>query len=179
MGTRKPNGSASIYQDKDGYWHGRVTVGTRDNGRLDRRHVGGKTRGEVLRRVREIEKQRDSGRTKKADRRKWTVETWLNHWLDNIAAGRVRENTLSGYKVAINTHLIPGVGAHRLDKLEPEHLERLYTRMIHNGSAPATAHQAHRTIRTALNQAVRRGHVARNVATRSSHTTSCKKSDSL
>jgi integrase len=77
----------------------------------------------------------------------------------------VRASTLSAYRVAVRTHLIPAIGAHRLDKLEPEHLERCYVRMIRAGSRPATAHQAHRTIRTALNEALRRGHVTRNVAT--------------
>ncbi|MEU7314442.1 site-specific integrase [Streptomyces sp. NPDC007083] len=48
--------------------------------------------------------------------------------------------------------------------MEPEHLERFYTKMLAKGSKPATAHQAHRTIRTALNHAMRRGHVTRNVA---------------
>jgi integrase len=74
-------------------------------------------------------------------------------------------NTISGYRVAVKVHLIPGLGKHRLDRLEPEHLEKLYVRMIRNGSAPATAHQAHRTMRTALNEAVRRGHLVRNPAT--------------
>ena len=37
--------------------------------------------------------------------------------------------------------------------------------MMRNGSAPGTAHQAHRTLRTALNEAVRRGHLVRNPAT--------------
>jgi integrase len=56
----------------------------------------------------------------------------------------------------------PGTTAPRAG--EPEHLEKLYVRMMKNGSAPATAHQAHRTIRTALNEAVRRGHLVRNPA---------------
>lgn len=64
----------------------------------------------------------------------------------------------------MNVHLIPGVGAHRLDRLEPEHLERLYSKMIRSGSAPATAHQAHRTVRTALGEAERRGRITRNPA---------------
>ena len=84
--------------------------------------------------------------------------------MENIAAPFVRENTISGYRVAVNVHLVPGLGKHRLDRLEPEHLEKLYVRMMKSGSAPATAHQAHRTIRTALNEAVRRGHLARNPA---------------
>jgi integrase len=36
--------------------------------------------------------------------------------------------------------------------------------MMRNGSAPATARQAHQTMRTALNEAVRRGYLVRNPA---------------
>jgi integrase len=48
--------------------------------------------------------------------------------------------------------------------LEPEHLERLYVRMMKAGSAAGTAHQAHRTIRTALNEAVQRRYITSNPA---------------
>ena len=41
----------------------------------------------------------------------------------------------------------PGPGAHRLDRLEPEHWERLYARMMREGAAAGTAHQTHRTSR--------------------------------
>ncbi|HEX6500164.1 MAG TPA: site-specific integrase [Micromonosporaceae bacterium] len=163
MGGRRPNGASSIYQGNDGYWHGRVTVGIKDNGQPDRRHVQAKTEAEVIRKVRALERERDTGTVRKTGPR-WTVEKWLTHWVENIAAPAVRENTLAGYRVAVNRHLIPGVGAHRLDRLEPEHLEKLYSRMIADGKAPATAHQAHRTIRTALNEAVRRGHLVKNPA---------------
>lgn len=163
MGKRKPNYGSTVYKGKDGWWHGRVTVGTRDDGWPDRRHVRGKTHAVVLRKVRDLENAREAGRVRKPGR-PWTVEKWLTHWVENIAASHVRENTLSGYRVAVNKHLNPGIGRHRLDKLEPEHLERLYQRMIQNGSKPATAHQAHRTARTALGEAVRRGHITENPA---------------
>jgi integrase len=161
--NRRPNGASTIYQGADGRWHGRVTVGVRDDGRPDRRHVGRRTEAEIIRAVRELEKARDGGKVRRAGPA-WTVKTWLEHWVENIAAPTVRESTLSAYRVAVRVHLVPGVGAHRLDKLEPEHLEKLYARMIRTGSKPATAHQAHRTLRTALNAAMRRGHVTRNVA---------------
>jgi integrase len=163
MATRKPNGASSIYKGRDGDWHGRVTVGVRDDGTPDRRHVQRKTHRAVIDAVRDLENGRDSGAVKKAGQR-WTVEGWLTHWVENIAAGNVRENTLSGYRVAVYTHLNKGIGAHRLDKLQPEHLERLYARMRLNGKAAGTAHQVHRTARTALNEAVRRGHILRNPA---------------
>ncbi|MFI1969787.1 tyrosine-type recombinase/integrase [Streptomyces cinnamoneus] len=162
--SRQPNGASSIYQAADGRWHGRVTVGVKDDGTPDRRHVSSKTRAEVTKKVRELERQRDAGNVRKAGQT-WTVKTWLTHWVENIAALHVSENTIDGYRVAVYHHLIPGLGAHRLEKLEPEHLERFYKKMRDNGSAAGTAHQAHRTVRAALNEAVRRRHITVNPAT--------------
>ncbi|GID98034.1 tyrosine-type recombinase/integrase [Amorphoplanes digitatis] len=160
---RKANGESTIYLGKDGKWHGRVTMGIRDDGSPDRRHVERKTENEVSRAVRKLERERDSGNVRKAGQ-KWTVAKWLTHWVETIAAPSVRYNTMVGYRAAVYKHLIPGLGAHRLDRLEPEHLERLYARMMREGAAAGTAHQTHRTVKTALNQALRRGHISRNVA---------------
>ncbi|MEU4147898.1 tyrosine-type recombinase/integrase [Streptomyces parvulus] len=159
--TRQPNGRSSIYFGKDGKWHGRVTVGIRDDGTPDRRHVERKTRAEVTTAVRELEKQRDAKTVKKPGKA-WTVKAWLTYWIENVAPLAVNDNTMVGYGVAVRKHLIPGLGAHRLDRLKPEHIEAFYARMQANGSKPATAHQAHRTLRTALNEAVRRGHLGKN-----------------
>jgi len=160
---RKPNGASSIYEGSDGWWHGRVTVGVRDDGKPDRRHVRGKTEAVVIKKVRALEQERDGGRVRKPGKA-LTVEAWLNHWLENIAKPTVRESSYDAYRVAVHKHLIPGIGAHRLDRLEPEHLEKLYARMIKNGSSAGTAHQAYRTIRTALGEAERRMHITRNPA---------------
>ncbi|MFK4188208.1 tyrosine-type recombinase/integrase [Streptomyces sparsogenes] len=159
--TRQPNGRSSIYLGKDGKWHGRVTVGIRDDGRPDRRHVERKTRAEVTAAVRELEKQRDAKTVRKPGR-PWTVTAWLTHWIENVAPLAVNDNTMVGYGVAVRKHLIPGLGAHRLDRLKPEHIEAFYAKMQAAGSKPATAHQVHRTLRTALNEAVRRGHLGKN-----------------
>lgn len=168
--SRKPNGASSIYLGKDGDWHGRVTVGVKDDGSPDRRHVRGKTEAIVTKKVRKLERERDTGTVKKAGER-WTVAAWLTHWLENISAPNVRENTLSGYRVAVRHHLIPGLGKHRLDKLTPEHLDRFYRKMLSEPMPktgrkrkPATVHQVHRTARAAFEQAQRRGHISSNPA---------------
>ena len=167
--AKQRNGQSTIYKGKDGYWHGRVTVGIRDDGRTDRRHVMSTNKATVTAKVRALEKDRDAGRVTRAGEN-WSVEEWLKHWLEDLTAPYVKDNTLSGYRVAVNYHLIPAIGKHRLTALRPEHLERLYLRMLTNptkrGSLtkPATAHQVHRTVRAALNEAVRRGHLAKNPA---------------
>nr|WP_237549614.1 site-specific integrase [Streptomyces sp. SID1034] len=138
-------------------------MGYQDNGEPYRRHITRTSEDLLKDEVKRLEKQRDQG-TAQQPGKLWTVEKWLWHWVENIAKEVVSENTYDGYEVAVRVHLVPGIGKHRIDRLEPEHLESLYRRMKANGSKPATAHQAHRTARTALGEAVRRGHAAKNAA---------------
>ncbi len=160
--SRNPNYRSTIYQDRHGRWVGRVTMGVRDNGRADRRHVRGATRAEVARKVRDLERERDSGKVRAAGQR-WTVTGWLEYWIVNVAAPpHVAENTHLGYRVDVNRHLVPGLGAHRLEKLSPEHVERFYAKLQRDGMSPGGAHHVHRTLRAALNEAVRRSHLTRN-----------------
>jgi integrase len=161
--SRNPNFASSVYKGADGRWHGRVTVGIRDDGRPDRRHVSGTSKGIVVRKVRALERLREAGHVSRAGQT-WTVAGWLEHWLESIARPSLRESSFNAYRIAVEKHLVPSLGRHRLDRLEPEHLELLYRRMVESGARPATAHQVHRTARTAIGEAVRRGHVARNVA---------------
>lgn len=160
-GTRAPNGASSIYQDKNGKWHGRVTMGVRDDGKPDRRHVESWDEKTVIDKVRNLERQRDEGKVTKPGRAQ-TVEQWLTHWVENIAATSVRYKTLVGYRTAVYRHLIPGLGAHRIDRIEPERFEKLYTKMQKAGAKPGTAHQVHRTARKAFNVAFKRGYITSN-----------------
>lgn len=166
---RQSNGRSSVYEGSDGRWHGRVTVGLTDEGRTDRRHVMSRSRSVVVEKVRALERVRDRGQIGKVSEQ-WTVEAWLEHWLENISRPFVKSNTYEGYRAAVRVHLIPGIGRHRLTALRPEHLERLYVAMLKLSTrrgtpmSPGRVHQVHRTIRAALNEAVRRGHIQRNPA---------------
>jgi integrase len=163
-GRRAASGESSIYQDEDGRWHGFVSMGKKENGRRDRRHVSGAKRADVVAKVRAIEAKRDAGMVDAAGRAP-TVGEWLDHWLDNIAARKVRARTLESYRSTVRLHLRPGIGHHRLDRLQPEHLERLYAVLADKGLSPASILRAHRVLSRALRVASQRGKVARNVAT--------------
>ncbi len=79
------------------------------------------------------------------------------------------ESTWDGYRRKIDRHIIPAVGRLRIRRLRAHHLESLYDRMLHPADgrrplAPKTVLEVHLIIRGALNDAVRRGIVTRNVA---------------
>ncbi len=123
--TREPNGASSIYKGADGFWHGRVTVGVRDDGRPDRRHVMRKAKADVVRAVRDLERQRDGGSVRSAGR-VWTVGEWLTYWVEEIAGSSGPREHAFGLPGRGERPPHPGGRRHRLDRLEPEHLERLY-----------------------------------------------------
>jgi integrase len=165
MATKRASGESSIYQDDEGRWHGYVSMGLKAGGRRDRRHVSGAKRGDVVTKVRALEQKRDAGMLE-ASGRPITVEQWITHWQDTIAERKVRPSTLARYKQLIKHQIIPGVGHHRLDRLQPEHVEAMYAALLNRSEKPlkpATVLQCHRVLSRALKVAMQRGRVARNV----------------
>jgi len=164
MGKRAANGESSIYEDKTGRWHGWVTMGVTENGKPDRRHVSGKTRREVVEKVRDLEQKRGAGVVLATGAGATTLGEWLDHWLPTIAVTRIRQSTYDGYESKIKTHIKPGLGHHRLERLQPEHLEAFYAAKVAAGLSPGTVLVMHRILSRALKVAAQRGRVARNVA---------------
>jgi integrase len=107
----------TLYFDKaDQRWRGWVDMGRGENGRRDRRHVASRSQAEVIRRMRELAAKRDSG-VVPAKGRQPTLAEWLRYYADSIAARKVRPSTLQSYRWLIESHLIPKLGHHRLDRL--------------------------------------------------------------
>ncbi len=162
--TKRANGESSIVKGDDGRWHGWVSMGLKEGGKRDRRHVASVKRADVVRMVRDLERKRDAG-TAGAAGHAPTVGAWLEHWLDTVAARKVRPSTLVRYRQLVTNQLVPGVGHHRLDRLQPEHVEKLYADLLAGNLSPASVLQAHRVLSRAVRVAMQRDKVARNVCT--------------
>ncbi len=164
MTERSAAGESSIYKDEDGVWHGYVSMGLKRDGQRDRRHVRGQRRADVVRKVRALEETRDAG-VVLASGRAPTVASWLTHWHETIAVTRLRPKTYENYGSNIRNHLVPHLGHHRLDRLQPEHVEAAWRALADEGLSPATVLVNHRILSRALTVAMQRGRVARNVVT--------------
>jgi len=154
MGTRAGNQRSSIFLGGDGRWHGFVTMGIRPDGSVDRRKRTGASHAEVVRKVRALERERSEQSALPAGRSP-RLETWLTDWLKATSL-RVRPSTLSGYTVDVYRHINPTIGKHRLDALQPEHIEHLYAVLLAGGLNAGSVHHVRRTLNKALNDAVRR-----------------------
>lgn len=92
------------------------------------------------------------------------TQTWL-------PAKRIelRPLTFRGYERIVERHVLPALGSTQIRRLRPEQLEALYESKLRptDGSrclAPKTVREIHVVIRSALNDALQRGYVAKNVA---------------
>ena len=161
--SRRGNGEGSIYCDSNGRWRGSVDLGY-VNGKRSRKYVTGRTRKDVSAQLRRAVDARDTGNLV-IGHATLTLGEWLTFWVDSIASAKVRPSTLKTYRGYINNRIIPALGRHRLDRLQPEHLEAFYRASHEEGLAPASVLHMHRIISRALKIAHRRGRVGRNVAT--------------
>lgn len=78
-------------------------------------------------------------------------------------------STWDGYRRKVDRHILPILGRIPIRRLRDHHLERLYDAKLHptDGTrplAPKTVLEIHLIVRAALNDAVRKGLVSRNVA---------------
>jgi hypothetical protein len=78
--------------EKRGRWEGRVTTDYDPETRKTKRiMVTGKTRGEVVEKIKELQRQKDHGIS--VDMMKITVAAYMTDWLDNVLPGTVTAST--------------------------------------------------------------------------------------
>jgi integrase len=176
---RRPKGEGSITQRHDhrscpqlidgtradhrcqGRWTATVDLGWAGKRRI-RKTLYGATQKEVQIKLKTAMRERDTGALVATSP---TVEKWLRYWLDVICVERgLKVNTMKSHRSKVERYLIPHLGRHRVDKLQPEHVRALYAAMREKGLAEATVRQTHAILRRALEVAVREGKASRNVA---------------
>ena len=159
--TRRGPNEGSIYQRQDGRWAGSVHMGY-EPGRRVRKHVFGKTRAEVVEKLKPLLKARDEQRPVPDQR--LTVGTFLRTWLEDVAKPTIRFSTYESYQDIVELHLVPGLGRIRLAKLTPAAVQAFLTAKQAAGLSPRRVQMLHAVLRRALRIAEEWGYVSRNVA---------------
>jgi integrase len=162
MAKRRGNSEGSIYQRKsDGRWVAALTVGMTAAGHPRRRTLYGKTRKEVAEQLQLALRMRAEGRYSTGARQ--TVAQYAATWLAGVT-GSVRPLTERNYRQAMHADLLPVIGHIELVKLTPDDVSALFQGFLAAGRAPSTVCHIRTILRIALNQAMERGLVVRNVA---------------
>ncbi len=160
MSTRRGHGEGSISQRSDGRWMASVDLGYVD-GKRKRKYIYGKTRKEVAEALKSLLHQQQHGVNIAPERQ--TVGQFLERWLADVVIPRTRPATHEIYGRSVQ-RITCYIGRVQLAKLSPQQVQELLRSLAADGLAPATVQRARDVLRNALNEAVKWGLVARNVA---------------
>jgi len=159
--SKRGNSEGSIYRRKDGRWAASVDFGQGD-GRRRRKAFYGKTRLEVAHKLQAAQRALTDGLPLPGQRQ--TTGDFLEVWLRDSVARKVRPKTLQRYQQIVRLHLTPRLGRIPLAKLTPAHVERMMNEAIADGASPRSACHHRAVLRTALGVAMKWGILGRNVA---------------
>ncbi len=158
--SKRGQNEGTIYKRADGRWEGALTLpGTGGK----RKRVYGKTQREVREQLTALRRDLDQGMPVVTERQ--TVGQFLDRWLVDVVKPHKSPKTAVSYAQVTRLYLAPTLGQHLLTKLEPRHVQAMMNGMVERGLAPRTVQYARAILRKALNQALKWGYVARNVAT--------------
>ena len=131
---RRANGEGSVCRRADGRWVATITVGRDENGRLRRRAVYGRTQGEALEKLRQLQAG-PLGGTPVADGRTRLAD-YLGRWLEESARPSIARSTYRGYRGYVANHIVPVLGQVRLARLTPQHVQSLRAELERRGASP-------------------------------------------
>jgi hypothetical protein len=114
VGSRRGKGEGSIYQREDGVWIGAIDLGWNGGKRL-RKVVSAPTRGEVVKRLRDLQPAIAQGITPASDR--LTVSQYLNDWVVDRIPGTITTRTEELYARAVRDY----IAVARKDSTEQAH----------------------------------------------------------
>lgn len=157
---RNASGEGTIWYDsKTKRWRARITIPTPTSPKT--RTVSAKSQKEMLRKKAEAISERDSGLV--FDAENLTLAEYLTRWLASAAKKNIRPSSYARYEQLSRVHIIPALGHMKLKTLSALHLEAFYEAKLEERS-PRTVNYMHVTISKALDYAVRKDLLRKNVA---------------
>ncbi len=158
---RASNGSGSVWLRADGRWVGALYV-TEADGRRVRRSVYARTRREAEARMVELRSKAEADVPLTPAH--LTVEAYLNEWLSQVVAQRVRPNTLAAYAMYVDRYLVPDLGKRKLGRLSAREVRLYLDSLRRRGVGVRSIRYVHATLRAALEDAMREELLEKNVA---------------
>lgn len=144
------------------YWEARATIGyDPGTGKQIQKSFTGKTQKEVAQKLKAATAAIDEGTYTAPS--KMTVAQWLDIWTAEYL-GAVKPRTVDNYKGVVKARIKPGLGAVKLDALNPHTIQSYYNGLTKEGLAPKTVKNIHGILHKALQQAVSNGYIKTNPA---------------
>ena len=142
---------------------GVLQFGYGPTGRPIKKTVSGKTRAEVLKKFKELQRNLDDGLP--APDTTVTVARLIESWHLDVLSHQISRSAADHYMSIARNHIIPTLGRKKLSELTTSDVDRLISKKIGQGLSISTVRRVRSVLAQAIDQGIRWGWVNRNVAT--------------
>jgi integrase len=160
--TKRGNGEGSIRKRPDGSWEGRYCIG-RDpaTGRVARRSVYAKTRGECAEKLREMMNKAAQAGSLYIASEKITVSEWLGTYLWDIKRPKLKPDTFQQYVYSVQSRIMPApIAQMKMHDVRRYHAQAFVDALTEEGATPFTVRNVFGVLRNAFSEAERRSVVS-------------------
>ncbi|MEU7047191.1 tyrosine-type recombinase/integrase [Streptomyces eurythermus] len=161
MARRRPNGGGTISRRADGRYMGRAYVTDTDGNRV-RKTVYGATWDEANEKLGKLQDQERHGIP--VPSRAWSVGEWLDYWIEHIVRPNREDNTYDKYESKVRLYIRPHLGKKPLARLSAAQVRAFMATLTRQEIPAPTRFEVLRTLRNALNRAIKEEILTRNVA---------------
>jgi integrase len=156
--ARRQYGTGSVYhRASDDRWIGAIQAGWTDKGTRRIITVSGRTRAEVLRKLRDKQRQIAKEGTPAPGSGRTTVKAWSEKWL-TLHEKTVRPTSYITDAGAVHKWIIPTIGQRRLVSLTPDDVRAVSDAVRAAGRSSTTAKGYHAILTRILRAAIAEGH---------------------
>jgi integrase len=121
----------------------------------------GKSQKEAYELLEQMKSERRQGTLVTGSRQ--TIGKYLQEWFENVQKQAVRPTTYLKQEPILTHDILPALGHIQLQKLTPQHIQKLYAQKLGEGWKPGSIRNIHKILHKALSNAVRWKLVPRNV----------------
>jgi len=161
---RRDKGEGSIRKRSDGSWEARYSYIDEASGKRKYKSVYANSKTDVKDKLKDlidkIENPPDPDEEALKKVSDITLGEWLDTWMTEYKKNSIRSTTYTGYHNAIEGHIRPGLGNMKLQKIRPEHIQKLLNdisagKYTKTPLAPWTVLKAKAVLSGAFEQAIR------------------------
>lgn len=160
MASRRQNGEGTIYQRKNGLWVCELTIGYDMDGKRIRKTLSSMDLEKLKAKVNETKYKADIGIIIQSNH--YTLNDWIQIWLDTYVHGNVKTKTYDNYVYAFEKHIKPSIGGFQISRVTNVIIQSFINCIANQGYSLSTIKKPYIVLNQALKKAVSNQLIAKN-----------------
>lgn len=119
----------NIYKRKDGRWEGRYIKGRQKSGKIHYGYIYGYKYAEVKHQLILVKYEKQANEGTSLLPYEGELSEWTHYWLETFVRPKVKGSTYASYKNKMDVHVLPQIGAVKLQKLKQTDIKFLLKQM--------------------------------------------------